>query len=257
MKSPEVVRQAFALRETGMTRRAIAAELGIGITTLDRWLRRGEDAAISPYRLDHTGGLCPDECPRKVGLDASTYAYLLGQYLGDGWIGESRRGVFRLFIFCCAAYPAILEECAAAMRVVVPGGAVTRQNRPGIVALSVYSKHWPCLFPQHGPGMKHQRPIVLEDWQRGIALEAHPDQFVRGLIHSDGWRGINNVRGANGQPYAYSRYQFSNRSTEIRQLFIDGCEALGVESRQMNRWNISVNTRASVALLDTYVGPKY
>ena len=27
-------------------------------------------------------------------------------------------------------------------------------------------KHWPCLFPQHGPGRKHERPIVLEDWQR-------------------------------------------------------------------------------------------
>ena len=27
------------------------------------------------------------------------------------------------------------------------------------------SKHWPCLFPQHGPGRKHTRKIELEQWQ--------------------------------------------------------------------------------------------
>jgi hypothetical protein len=133
---------------------------------------------------------------------------------------------------------------------VMVGRSVVRQHRAGVALLSMYSKHWPCLFPQHGPGTKHQRPIVLEEWQRTIALEAHPDRFVRGLVHSDGWRGINNVRGADGQPYAYSRYQFSNRSLDIQELFVDACTALGVECRQMNRWNISVNTRQSVALLD-------
>jgi hypothetical protein len=164
--------------------------------------------------------------------------------------------VFRLAICCCAAYPGIIDECESALTAVMPGGSIVRQNRQGVRLLSMYSKHWPCLFPQHGPGMKHLRSIVLEEWQRSLALDAYPDRFVRGLVHSDGWRGINNVRGANGRPYAYSRYQFSNRSPEIRQLFVDACVALGVECRQMNRWNISVNTRESVALLDRYVGPK-
>jgi hypothetical protein len=160
-------------------------------------------------------------------------------------------------IYCTAVYPGIIEECAAAMAATVPGGSVVRQRRPGVVALSMYSKHWPCLFPQHGPGMKHQRSIVLEPWQRTIALEEHADRFVRGLIHSDGWRGMNPARGASGKRYVYSRYQFSNRSSEIRQLFVDACDALGIESRQMNRWNVSVNKRASVAKLDVLVGPKF
>src|SRR3546814_15577428 len=38
-------------------------------------------------------------------------------------------------------------------------------------------------FPQHGPGRKHERPIVLEPWQVGI-VEAHPAAFLRGLFHS-------------------------------------------------------------------------
>lgn len=128
MKSPKIVRQAFALRAAGVTHRKIAADLGIGMSTLDRWLRLGEEATISPHRLNGTGALCPAQCPRKVDLDEPSDAYLLGQYLGDGWIGEGRRGVFRLYIYCCAAYPHILEECATAMQAVVPGGAVTRQS---------------------------------------------------------------------------------------------------------------------------------
>ena len=32
----------------------------------------------------------------------------------------------------------------------------------------VYSNHLPCLFPQHGPGKKHERAIVLESWQQEI-----------------------------------------------------------------------------------------
>ena len=29
-----------------------------------------------------------------------------------------------------------------------------------------YSRAWPCLFPQHGPGKKHLREIRLVAWQR-------------------------------------------------------------------------------------------
>jgi hypothetical protein len=31
--------------------------------------------------------------------------------------------------------------------------------------VSSYWKHWPCLFPQHGPGRKHERRIALVPWQ--------------------------------------------------------------------------------------------
>ena len=48
-------------------------------------------------------------------------------------------------------------------------------------------------FPQHGPGRKHKRPIVLEAWQQAI-VEAHPWQFLRGLLHSDGCRTINRFK---------------------------------------------------------------
>jgi hypothetical protein len=54
----------------------------------------------------------------------------------------------------------------------------------GCVVVNASWKHWPCLFPQHGPGKKHLRTIELVPWQREIAGK-EPGRLLRGLIHSD------------------------------------------------------------------------
>ena len=56
-----------------------------------------------------------------------------------------------------------------------------------------YSNAWPCLFPQHGPGKKHLRRIVLTRWQERSVRRA-PELLLRGLIHSDGCRFVNTGR---------------------------------------------------------------
>jgi hypothetical protein len=60
-----------------------------------------------------------------------------------------------------------------------------------------------------------------------------------------------------GKDYAYPRYQFSNRSDDIRKLFTDTCDRLGVKWRRWTRYHVSVAKRQSVLLLDSFVGPKY
>ena len=106
--------------------------------------------------------------------------------------------------------------------------------------------------------MKHQRPIVLEPWQREI-VEQYPRAFIRGLIHSDGWRG-NNVAIRHTElaiEYrTYTRYQFTNRSDDIRGLFCWALDLIGVHWTQSNRWVISVARRKDVHYLDSFVGPK-
>lgn len=77
------------------------------------------------------------------------------------------------------------------------------------------------------------------------------------MIHSDGWRGTNHVRGKAGKAYDYPRYQCCNHSPDISALFIEACTRLGVETEQMNRYTVSVNERADVARLDEFVGPKF
>jgi hypothetical protein len=56
--------------------------------------------------------------------------------------------------------------------------------------------------------------------------------------------------------YAYPRYFFSNLSADIRALFCEYCDRLGIRWTQSSRRNISVSHRESVALLDAFVGPK-
>ena len=95
---------------------------------------------------------------------------------------------------------------------------------------------------------------MLAPWQQEI-VEAEPEMFLRGLIHTDGWRGTNRVT-SKGKDYAYPRYQFSNRSDDIRKLFTDTCDRLGIEWRRWGRWHISVAKREAVARMDEFIGPK-
>lgn len=254
MRCSDEMAKALEALASGLSLAEAARTTGLPRSTIRNW-RDGRTRS-----LEACGGACPVCRQRCLPLDASCaepYAYLLGQYLGDGGIYEHRRDVFRLVIFGDAKYHAVVDEVADAMSAVAPHVSVLRQLRGhnrSVLAVSAYSRRWPCLFPQHGPGHKHLRPIVLDDWQREIT-RTYPEALLRGLIHSDGCRGTNSVR-VKGKVYRYPRYQFSNRSDDIRGIFCDHLDLLGIPWRHMNRWNISVARREGVARLDEFAGPK-
>jgi hypothetical protein len=131
---------------------------------------------------------------------------------------------------------------------------IYRQKAAQVDEVGAFSKHWPHLFPQHEPGVKRMRKIVLEPWQLRIA-ERRPGRLLRGLIHSDGCRVTNRIRHPK-KTYEYPRYFFSNRSSDIQGIFCDACDRLGVEWKEDGPWNISVARRQSVAILDRHIGPK-
>jgi hypothetical protein len=268
MRSKSDVRRVFELREQGCSKSEIARRTGVSRSQVRGWLAAGLDAVMeSPMREraraeGEDGAAClPRRCPRIAKVDEHSYAYLLGQYLGDGMLTPLERGVFRLRITMCDAYPRIMAECVAAIRAVMPANAVRALPRRGLGCTEVtsHSKHWICFFPQHGAGRKHLRPIVLEPWQEHMALGRHPEQLLRGLIHSDGCRSINGVMGRNHEcpkRYTYPRYFFSNESADILGIFVEACNRVGVECRA-NRPNcISVARRESVCKLDAFIGPK-
>ena len=241
------------LVEAGLNDCAVSRSTGIPRSTVREWRAGG-------FRAPKAVVSVCDNCDRhghSLDLpDPSAYAYLLGVYLGDGHIAQGQRGVFRLRVFLDSRYPQIIQEVAEAMEGVMPGKKARRELHPtwAMVRLDMWSKHWPCLLPQHGPGMKHTRPIALADWQQRIVDEHHPE-FLRGLIHSDGCRSTNRVWHGN-KAYEYARYTFSNASADIRALFCASCDALGVPWRRMNARNISVARREGVAALDAFIGPK-
>jgi hypothetical protein len=191
----------------------------------------------------------PERCVVVDRLGAS-YAYLLGLYLGDGMLSLGRRNVWKLRITLDSKYPEIIQRGRTAITL-VSDRRCGATRRPGCVEISGYWKHWRCVFPQHGQGPKHERPIVLSTWQEAIVV-AEPAAFLAGMIHSDGCRSINRVKG-----YAYPRYFFTNLSADLRQMFIWACALVGVEARPANHRNIAVSRRASVAILDDMVGPKH
>lgn len=171
--------------------------------------------------------------------------------MGDGCISEHPRA-YRLRIVLDARQPVIIEECKRALSAMRPSRRmkVGLVNRVGCVEISSYWQHWPCLFPQHGKGRKHHRRIELALWQELIAT-AQPGSLLRGLIHSDGCRVVNRVKGNE-----YPRYIFTNASLDILKIFCDACDRYGVAWRMM-RWNaVSIGRRCDVARLDLAIGPK-
>lgn len=193
--------------------------------------------------------------------DARSYSYLLGLYLGDGCISLKARGGAQMAIVCDAAYPDLVEDCWAALILVSLNPRVTRYVPKGQRCVRLLSawKRWPEVFPQHGPGRKHDRKIELAAWQREV-VDRFPKEFLRGLLHSDGCRTVNRfstlLPSGRVAEYAYPRWFFSNRSDDIRALFCEYCERLGIRWTQSNPRNISVSHRTSVALLDSFVPAK-
>jgi hypothetical protein len=250
MRNEAEVAVVLALVGQGLNDCAISRATGIPRGTVRGWRigRQPTRLSLAKSSCDICRGLPFPSVPSKQ------YAYLLGQYLGDGFIARMRRGVFVLRIHSDMRYPKLIRECADSMRAVMPHNKVNVAQKPGqwMVIISSYSKHWPCLFPQCGPGMKHTRKIVLAAWQASIVAD-HPEAFLRGLIHSDGCRVINRVQ---KRKYQYPRYQFSNMSKDIHRMFADACDQLGISWRWSNHKTVSIARRDAVALMDTFVGPK-
>lgn len=185
-----------------------------------------------------------------AGLPAEAYCYLLGLYLGDGCISRDAR-TFRLRVTLDAKYPAIVERCRMSIDALMPGQhATTHRRSDNCFEVYLYSRHWPRLFPQHGPGKKHHRPIRLEAWQQALVEQA-TKEFIRGLIDSYGCRTVANDRGVRSV-----RYHFSNRSGDIRGLFCAALDRLGIPWTQNSPYQIAVYRKSATARLDEFVGPK-
>jgi hypothetical protein len=251
MHRAEEVRLVQGLAAAGMNNCAIARRTGIPRTTIRDW-RTGK----LPTRGTVVEGNCgtcghPKHDPSR--LPRESYAYLLGMYLGDGCIASNSKGVHRLRIACDMKYPIILLDVSIAILEVMPTSKVGTQWRLGGgrgAEVYAYSKAWPCLFPQHGPGPKHERRIELHPWQREI-VDVHPKAFVRGLIHSDGCRVRNRVNGKD-----YPRYFFTQVSEDIKRLFCHSLNQLGIRYTWNDARNVSIARRPDVARLDEFVGPK-
>jgi hypothetical protein len=220
----------------------VAARLGLPRSTVREWRTQG-------WR---EGSLCP-RCWRRtkpIVVEPKSYAELLGLYLGDGCISRVGR-TYSLRLALDARYPMIAADAQNLMQIVFPTNRVRCLTADGgsTLMLCVYSSHLPCVFPQHGPGKKHQRTIALEPWQQDLVDRA-PWPLLRGLIRSDGCMFINRT-GA----YRYETYEFRNQSRDLLDLFSQTCDRVGVDHRRTHE-RIRINRRDAVAAMLAHVGQK-
>ena len=253
MHPPQVKQAALDLIAAGHNDCEVSRRLGVPRRTIMDW-RRPTYVSSREYLI----ATCPRcwRAAKPMRFADGDYAELLGIYLGDGCISDLRR-TQRLRIALDAKYPEIIRSTEA---------LVTRcfsSNRVDVITLgsgtwvnvSVYSSHLGCVIPQHGPGKKHERAIVLEPWQEEL-VRASPWNLLRGLVVTDGCCFINRTG-----PYEYLSYQFGNYSEDIARLFAAACDQVGVEYRLTNQrggrlWDIRINRRASVELMERNVGLK-
>ena len=194
----------------------------------------------------------------RIPHPALSEPHFVGGRTETGNVPRGRRGVFNLHVFNDERYDVDNQRLQVLMASVKPGGLPHTRKVRGCVITTVSWRHWLCLFPQHGPGRKHERPIILEDWQRRI-VEAHPGPFLRGLFHSDGCCVINSTKrvvAGETKVYRYPRWQFSNASADIRKMCCWALDLADIAWRQSNRRVISVSRREAVDALDELIGPK-
>jgi hypothetical protein len=166
-------------------------------------------------------------------------------YLGDGYIARVH-ATFALRVYLNRRHRDIIERVKCAIHTTLPGPRVTEAHRTdaAVTVVTCYSIHWPSVFPQHGRGRKHLRPIVLDPWQR-VIVDRYPWDFIRGCIDSDGCRHRRIVKGRD-----YPAYSFRNRSGDILSLFTTACDLAGLRWRRSNQETISIARRPDVARLD-------
>jgi hypothetical protein len=222
----------------------VARATGIPRTTIRDW--RSGQGPNKRAQTDHDG-TCADHDPSEI--PSRAYSYLLGIYLGDGYIAAHPRA-YRLRVSMDAQYFGIIEEVWRAMEAVMPGqeAHLLHVKNSRCIEISMYSNHWPCLFPQHGPGRKHDRKIDLASWQAELLDD---EMFIRGLIHSDGCRITANDRGVPS-----IRYHFTNVSEDIKALYCAALDRLGITWTRPCNKQIAIYRKAAVAKMDLFVGPK-
>jgi hypothetical protein len=150
----------------------IARRTGIPRSTVRDWCK----GSVRPAQPRSDCWVC-DARP----FHEPSYVYLFGLYLGDGTLVLGRREVYCLRVTLDRRYPRIIDECAAAVLAIRAASrmGVGTVERKGCTVVQAYWKHWPCVFPQHGPGRKHLRSIELIGWQQTL-VERHPGMLLAG-----------------------------------------------------------------------------
>jgi hypothetical protein len=191
------------------------------------------------------------------------YSYILGFYLGDGCLYNTKGRSYTMMIANQADFYEMNLEISRSLSVLFPNKKVTFYKKPTSncfdIKLTALNLHE--IFP-HGKGTKHSRKISLTNWQKKI-IEEFPQKCIKGLLQSDGTR-----YAADFKRYPHRIvYQFSNCSLDIHHILHElvKMEEIEYTFRQLKSKKSSIHAdafvtsfykRSAVNILDTFIGPK-
>lgn len=213
MKSKDQRQKVFGYYKKGLNKSEISKLTDVSRSTIREWLD-------NPKPVNEVFN------PQKYIIEKkieNEYSYILGLYLGDGYINQMPR-TWKLRFFLSGKYGDLNNFAVSQLKKIFPENVINPYQHPkhDMITIYVHSQKIPFLFPQYGKGMKHTRKIKLNEWQEEII---QPKFFIMGLFHSDGCYYIRKDKRTGKE---YQSYDFRNESDDLHNLFKKYCEMLGI-----------------------------
>jgi len=249
MRTIQEYEMVCKLHKDGYNQSVISSKTNIPRSTVKDWLNKKPKF----FNEENKKSFIKEEIIKNKELHDS-YSYILGLYLGDGYINECKR-TFRIRVFLDKKFSKLNEMVNSNFKKIFPNNSVcmVEQKDTNGIYFSVYNNELPIVFPQHGLGKKHDRIIKLIKWQKDILAISC---FLKGLIHSDGCFYSEKI----SNKYLYERYMFSNKSIDLHELFQDICNKLNIEYDFQNKgdgvWQTRISKKNSVKKLKQIIGTK-
>lgn len=224
--TPDKIDEVKRLFENGNNKSEIHRITGIPRSTVTNWIHPTYIRKTDFPRNSYTPITNFDEhfnTPEK----RAAYSFILAVYLCDGWINQKSR-IPRILLINDAKYSKNIEEWRENLAIIFPNNIINvkKRTKSNSVDVSCYSKQLNEIFPQSGKGPKHDRKMVLMDWQETI-IQEYPEKFIRGCIQSDGC--IYHQKVGN---YAYKRYNFINKSEDVIDFFLRALNFKGIKKEK-------------------------
>lgn len=232
MHTKDIVNKAKELKNNGLNLSKISKELNVSRSTLREWISNKKRYIATIEKPRYNDFFDRFETSHEF---RKQYYYLLGQYLGDGYILLNIR-TYRLRISATSKYINIIDEIKNSINTIFPNNSVFSVNRGRCNEIIVCSNYLPEIFPHLGKGKKHERKIELTDWQLKY-LEENSKELARGLFQSDGCYYLNHkTKNIKKQHY----YIFTNCSLDIHRIY-QKCLEFNDINYTFNKKTVNIN----------------
>lgn len=215
MRSKEEYEKVIELHKKGINNVQISKITNIPRPTVVGWVNGKINVSKNKKNVEFD----PEKYIKDNNLEKE-YSYILGLYLGDGYISKQSR-TFKMRICLDIKYDNLNLFAIQKLSTLFPN------NKPHVlklknkitnlfnqIILSIHNNNLNLLFPQYGVGKKHLREIKLTKWQTDIIDYKY---LLLGFFHSDGCYYYNKT----SKSFSYS---FTNFSTDIINIYKQCCE---------------------------------